>query len=223
MAVSVDRRDNEVNLMKSALTVLTALSLLLSGCCSQLKNTSTAGEEDKEWGTDLYWCGIFSGYGTAEQPERSQALYTPVTGKEYAQLLCEDAEIEDYASCMNQIRDFHRRSAGRSSGDGSSTSGPFAMRVGGEVYVGSYWGTPFNSSFRVASDRGQVCKGGYNAFYGSTEAVFDVVCDNGMRGKADIVSDRDGRNGIGYVAMNDGTKGQIAYGPDISRAAREQR
>jgi len=210
-------KGSEVNPMRSILPVVTLLSLAIGGCCTKLPSTA----EDQEWGSDLHWCGIFSGYGTSEQPDRSKAMYTPVNAREYAQLLCENVDIEDYASCMNRINDFHHQSKGRASGEGSSTSGPFAMQIGGEVYVGSYWGTPFESVFRVTDDRGQACRGSYSAFFGSTEAVFQVVCDDGQRGKADIVSDRDGRNGIGYVAMDDGREGRIVYGPDVAMAARQ--
>jgi hypothetical protein len=207
--------------MKTTFSAVAALSLVLGGCCTKLENSGTVAE-NQEWGSDLHWCGIFSGYGTDQQPERSQALYTPVTSAEYAQLLCENMRMEDYASCMNQVRDFRSTPEGRASGEGSSTSGPFAMQLGGEVYVGSYWGTPFSAAFRVANDSGQACRGDYNALYGSTKAIFDVDCDNGKRGTADIVSDRDGRNGIGYVSMTDGTKGRIVYGPDVARAASQR-
>ncbi|NYT01278.1 MAG: hypothetical protein GKC10_00730 [Methanosarcinales archaeon] len=208
--------------MKSVLSVVALLSLTLGGCCTKLQPSGSAAAEDQEWGSDLHWCGIFSGYGTSDQPDRSKALYTPVTPTEYAQLLCENVDLEYYASCMNRIKDFARSSSRSSADEGSSTSGPFAMQIGGDVYVGSYWGTPFESVFRVTDDRGRACRGSYSAFFGSTEPVFEVVCDNGNRGRADIVSDRDGRNGIGYVAMGDGTKGRIVYGPDVARAARQQ-
>jgi hypothetical protein len=206
--------------MRSVLLVAITLSFALGGCCTKLQSTASTSTEDQEWGSDLRWCGIFSGYGTAEEPDRYRALYTPVTATEYARILCEDQPMEDYASCMNQVRDFAQSLRGRSSREGSSTSGPFAMRLGGEVYVGSYWGTPFSSAFRVANDRGDACRGSYNAFYGDTEPVYDVVCDNGRRGEAEIVSGRGGRNGIGYVSMTDGTRGRILYGPDVATAAR---
>jgi hypothetical protein len=207
--------------MRISLPLVAALGLLLGGCCTKLQTADSAAD-DREWGSDLHWCGIFSGYGTAEQPYRSRALYTPVTGKEYAQILCEDADVEDYATCMNQIRDFQHSTTRRTGGEGSSTSGPFAMRLGGDIYVGSYWATPFESVFRVSDERGRSCRGSYSAFFGSTDAVYEVVCDNGRRGKADTVSDRGGRNGIGYITMDDGTEGRIVYGPDVARAARER-
>ena len=207
--------------MKSAIPAVAALSLLLGGCCTQLRNAQSA-DEDREWGSDLHWCGIFSGYGTAAQPDRSKVLYTPVSAREYAELLCENVDLADYASCMNQIRDYQRSSSGRTAREGSSTAGPFAMQIRGDVYVGSYWATPFESFFRVSNGRGDSCRGQYSAFYGSTDKVYDVVCDNAGRGEAEIVSDRYGRNGIGYVAMDDGADGRIVYGPEVARAARQR-
>lgn len=206
--------------MRSAIPVVAALSLLLGGCCTQLRNAQL-DNEDREWGSDLYWCGIFSGFGTAAQPDRSRALYTPVTPREYAELLCENVDLGGYASCMNQIRDYQESSRNRRGGEGSSTTGPFAMQVGGEVYLGSYWATPFESVFRVSNGRGQSCRGQYSAFFGSTDKVYAVVCDSGARGEARIVSDRHGRNGIGFVTVEQ-TEGRIVYGPDIARAARER-
>jgi len=200
-----------------------ALGPTLGGCCTQLQDAPSAAVEDREWGTDLHWCDIFSGYGTAKEPDRYRALYTPVTANEYARILCEDKEIEQYASCMNQVRDFAQRLRGGSSRVGSSTSGPFAMKIGGNIYLGSYAWAPFDAWFRVSDGDGRVCRGSYSAFKGDTEPVFDVVCDSGLRGKADIVSGRDGRNGIGYVEMTDGTKGRILYGPNVAAAARDLR
>ena len=65
-----------------------------------------------------------------------------------------------------------------------------------------------------------VCQGGYDAFAGDTQAVFQVRCNNGLKGKAQIVRDRNGRNGIGGLYMDDGTVGKIVFGPDTLGAAR---
>lgn len=207
--------------MKRFLSAIALASLVLGGCCMKTRSAGSASTQDQEAWSDYYWCGIFSGYGTAEMPDRAKALYTPVTANEYANMLCERVAIEDYATCMNRVLDHYQRSQHDRPPKGNSTSGPFAMEVAGEVYVGAYVSDPFSASFRVASGA-KSCRGSYNALFGDTAPVFKVVCDNGKRGEARIVRDRSGRNGIGYVAMNDGTQGRILFGPNVASAA-EQR
>jgi hypothetical protein len=80
-----------------------------------------------------------------------------------------------------------------------------------EVFLGSYWSDPFSASFRVSNDR-LTCRGSYSALFGDHEPIFDVTCDNGKHGKADIVLDRSGRNGIGRVYMDDGVVGKVVFG-----------
>jgi hypothetical protein len=163
-------------------------------------------------------CGIFSGWGTMDEPDRWQAVYSPVSVAEYGELLCGHLELEDYASCVNRVWDHQRRSQHRAPEPGESTSGPFAVVIADQVLLGSYWSDPFSASFSVSNDRVS-CRGGYNALYGDKAPVFDVDCSNGMRGKAEIVRDRSGRTGIGRVSMDDGTEGKIVFGRDVVSGA----
>jgi hypothetical protein len=194
------------------------LSLLLAGCCTSLGPPETGRVDGQEWG-DTSLCGIFSGWGTAVQPDRSYALYTPVTSSEFTRRLCKHVDVEDYATCANRIEDVYRDSVDDPGSPGSSTSGPFAVVLAGDVLVGNYRSDPFSASFRVSSSSNS-CAGSYNAIYGDKEPAFDVWCDDGRRGTARIVRDRHGRNGIGVVQMDDGTQGSIVFGRDVARAAR---
>lgn len=185
-------------------------SLLLTGCCTRQPLNDFTRFEGSDYRPSGF-CGIFSGYGTMDQPDRLSAAYTPVGVSEYGDLLCGHVEPEEYASCVNQIWDHYRETDQKTFENQSSTSGPFAVVVWGEIFLGSYWSDAFSASFQVSNDR-MSCRGSYNAFFGATEPVFDVSCDNGKRGKARIVRDREGRNGIGRVVMNDGTVGKIVFG-----------
>jgi hypothetical protein len=202
--------------MKSTLPVVFCTSILLIGCC-----TSTYPPErgwlNQEWG-DLSVCGIFSGWGTKEQPPRSEAVYTPVTVDEYARYLCGLVNIEDYATCANRVEALYRRSLEAEDPSGNSTSGPFAVLLENQMYVGSYRSDPFSASFSVSNGK-TGCKGSYNALYGDSEPVFKVRCDNGRRGTGRMVRDRYGRDGIGIVMMDGGAQGKIVFGPRIGGAA----
>jgi hypothetical protein len=191
-----------------AVTLLGGLAL--AGCCMPPKMDAFSRMDETEsrpWG----YCGIFSGYGTTEEPERLSAVYTPISVSEYGDLLCGHLAPEDYASCVNRIWDHYRQANREPSEPGDSSSGPFAVVVWGEVFLGSYWSDPFSASFSVSNGR-LACRGSYNAFFGDKEAVFDVLCDNGKHGKAQMVRDRSGRNGIGRVYMDDGIVGKVVFG-----------
>lgn len=196
--------------MKTMLPLVLIASLSTAGCCTRLEPDEFA----RLTGTDRETnglCGIFSGWGTLEEPDRFQAVYTPVSPAEIGERLCRGVELEDYASCINQTVDYYREASREPPPRGAATAGPFAMELNGRLYLGTYDSDPFSAYFRVA-DGTSVCRGAYNALAGDTEAVFEVRCDDGRRGTADIVLDRKGRNGIGGVVMDDGTRGDIVFG-----------
>jgi hypothetical protein len=189
--------------------VYLSLSCLLGGCCMYATPDNVDRIEMSEFHPGP-WCGIFSGYGTTAEPERAQALYSPVAPSEYGDILCEGRSVGDRASCVNQVVDYFRESR-RSGSEGPSNQGPFAVSLNGKLYFGSYRNDPFSGYFRV-SNSANGCTGSYNAFLGATDPIFAVRCDDGRTGTAEIVRDREGRNGIGYVAMDDGSKGKIVFG-----------
>lgn len=161
----------------------------------------------------LAGCAIFP-------PSHQGGISATVTPEDYAQRLCGHLDLEDYPSCLSQVLDYFERPRPNDLPPGHSASGPFAVMMGGEVYMGTYGGeSPLLSSFRVSNGR-KGCRGSYNAVSGSADALFDVYCDDGRSGWADIILDSDGRNGIGKLALNDGTKGDIVFGyTALGRAA----
>jgi hypothetical protein len=204
--------------MNTALTSVLLTSVALAGCCTTVDPPGQGRVDGQEWG-DTSVCGIFSGWGTTAQPERSEALYTPVTAAEYTRYICSQVDIEDFATCANRVADFHRQSLDDPIPPGSSASGPFAMILHNDLLVGAYRSDAFSASFSVSSAVNS-CRGSYNAIHGDTDAVFRVWCDNGDRGKARIVRDRYGMDGIGVVLLDNGIEGRIVFGPRVARVAR---
>jgi hypothetical protein len=196
--------------MKRLLVLSVLAGLILTGCCTRQELDSWSrfdGSENRPSGV----CGIFSGFGTTEVPDRWGAVYSPVGVSEYGELLCGHLELEDYATCVNRVWAHYRERQRTPQAPGETTSGPFAVVVYDRILLGSYWSDPFSASFSV-SDDGVTCRGSYSALYGDQKPVFDVTCDNGMRGKARIVRDRSGSNGIGGLEMDDGAQGRIVFG-----------
>lgn len=204
--------------MNANLPAVLLTSLSLAGCCTSAYSPDTDRFYGLEWG-DTSVCGIFSGWGTTVQPERSEALYTPVTIEEYTKYLCGHIDIEDFASCANRVDEFYRKSLEDPIQPGDALSGPFAVLMDNDLLIGTYRSDVFSASFRVSSSSNS-CSGSYNAIYGDTDALFKVSCDDGGQGTARMVRDRYGRDGIGVVIMNDGTEGTIVFGPRIAKAAR---
>lgn len=204
--------------MRFWLALLLVAGVGISGCCSRRPATEF-NRFDGTANQPTGFCGIFAGFGTTDEPERWGALYTPITVEEYGELLCGHLDPADYATCVNRTWAHYRQAQRQPNLPGESTSGPFAVVVGNEILLGTYWSQPFAAHFRVSNER-LVCQGGYDAFAGDTQAVFQVRCNNGLKGKAQMVRDRNGRNGIGGIYMDDGTTGKIVFGPDTLGAAR---
>ena len=163
-------------------------------------------------------CGIFSGFGTTEEPERWGAVYSPVTVEEYGALLCTGVAPADYATCVNRAWAHYRQAQGEAHPPGTATAGPFAVILAGTVLEGRYWSQPFAAGFRVSAT-GLSCQGGYDAFAGDSQAIFKVKCSDGGRGWAQVVRDRDGQDGIGGLYLDDGRVGKIVFGPDVISGA----
>jgi hypothetical protein len=203
--------------MRTWLALALAAGLGLAGCCTR-KPATDFNRFDGTANQPSGLCGIFSGFGTTEEPERWGAVYSPVTVKEYGELLCGRLDPVDYATCVNRIWDHYRQAQRQPDVPGESTSGPIAVVVGPELLLGTYSSQPFAASFRVNNER-IACQGSYNAFEGDTRSQFHVRCDNGGRGWAEIVRDRHGRDGIGGLYMDDGTLGMIVFGHHTLGAA----
>jgi hypothetical protein len=153
---------------------------------------------------------LVGGCGTS-LPAHIGGITTYVSPMDYGEQLCADLPLESYPSCVSQVLDYFEQPHANEIPRGHSTSGPFALMLGGELYMGTYNSNPFKSRFRVASEN-KFCRGSFNAFAGSREALYDVYCSDGRAGWADIILDQTGRNGIGQLSLNDGTKGKIIFG-----------
>ncbi len=144
-------------------------------------------------------------------PGHTGGISTFVAPEDYGERLCANVELESYSSCLSNVLDYFEMPRAEDI-PGQSTSGPFAVSMDGGLYLGTYRSTPpFAASFRV-SNGPNGCRGSYNVLQGSQDALFDVYCDDGRAGWADIVLDQGGRNGIGQLTLNDGTKGDIVFG-----------
>jgi hypothetical protein len=143
-------------------------------------------------------------------PTHLGGIATTVSPTDYAERLCAAVDLESYATCMNEVLEgINQRRNPMAPGD--ATSGPFAVIMEGDVYVGSYWTAVFVGRFSVSTGN-KACRGEYNAFTGSADAIFDVYCDDGRSGWADLIRSMDGRNGIGKIALDDGTEGEVVFG-----------
>lgn len=143
-------------------------------------------------------------------PNHLGGIATSVTPMDYARRLCGHLDLQSYATCLNEVLDGINQRGNRLP-PGYSTYGPFAVIMDGDVYIGDYRSWPFAAEFRVSNGR-KGCRGSYNAFTGSADAIFDVYCDDGRSGWADMIRAADGRNGIGKIGLDDGTAGEIVFG-----------
>lgn len=149
-------------------------------------------------------CGVFSAGNMG-------GIATRVTPERYGEALCGGVELEAYPGCLSTVLDYFEVPRANP-GPGESTSGPFAVAMGEALYLGNYSSIPpFSASFYV-SDGVNVCRGSYDVLTGSRDALFDVYCDDGRAGWADIILDMSGSAGIGKLALDDGTKGEIVFG-----------
>lgn len=144
-------------------------------------------------------------------PGHIGGITTYVSPDDYGERLCRGVDLESYPSCLSHVLDYFEEPHADVVPVGYSTSGPFAVAMEGALYLGTYQSTPFSAQFRVTSGTNS-CRGSYNAFAGSRDAIYDVYCDDGRAGWADTIRDQTGRNGIGHLSLSDGTKGEIIFG-----------
>lgn len=208
---------NGAGAWKVWLVLLLGVGVGLFGCCSRRPATEF-NRFDGTANQPSGFCGIFAGFGTTDEPARWGAVYSPVTAEEYGDLLCGHLDPGDYTTCVNRTWAYYRQAQRQPKVPGESTSGPFAVLVGNETLLGHYWSQPFAAHFRANNER-LGCQGDYDAFMGDSQAVFQVKCTNGIKGKAQLVRDRNGRDGIGGLYLDDGTVGKIVFGPDVLGAS----
>lgn len=138
-------------------------------------------------------------------------LFTEVSALEYGRMLCQ-YELREYRhTCVTQVLEYYRDAVRKDRTPDQIVNGPFLVFLDRNIYRGRYVSQPFAAAFTIG-DGGDVCRGRYNAFAGSNKAVFQVFCDSGSRGSANIILDEGGRNGIGRLWMDDGRIGDIVFG-----------
>ncbi len=138
-------------------------------------------------------------------------VMTDVPAIEYGRILCRGIPMEDRHTCLTSVIQHYQDAELEKIEPDEATRGPFVVVFDEDVYRGSYVSQPFAAAFTVSNGR-NVCRGRYNAFAGDTRAIFKVHCDDGGRGTANIILDERGRNGIGIIEMDDGTRGEIVFG-----------
>ena len=153
---------------------------------------------------------LLGGCGTV-LPGHIGGITTYVSPEDYGDRLCRHLPLESYPSCLSSVLDYFEEPHANVIPPGHSTSGPFAVAMDHALYFGTYSANPFVGHFQVSAGA-KSCRGSYNAFAGSRDALYDVYCDDGRAGWADIIRDQTGRNGIGQLTLNDGTKGDIIFG-----------
>jgi hypothetical protein len=143
-------------------------------------------------------------------PGHLGGIATEVSDEDYAERLCGYLDLEQYPACVSELMDrYEQKSADDDPGHGRT--GPFAVIMEGGVYMGTYETYPFSGSFSVSNGENR-CRGSFAAATETRDALFDVYCDDGRSGWADIIRATDGRNGIGQITLDDGTKGDIVFG-----------
>jgi hypothetical protein len=138
-------------------------------------------------------------------------LFIRLSPLDYAERVCRTVDIEDKATCINRMLAIYQDPDDNSFPPTQSTSGPLMATLGGQNYYGWYRSQPFMADFR-ASDGRTTCRGSYNAFAGDKDAIFDVRCDDGRQGSANMILGADGSNGIGTMTMSNGEIGRIVFG-----------
>ncbi|NKN31932.1 hypothetical protein [Marichromatium bheemlicum] len=154
---------------------------------------------------------LLAGCAALVPPTRVGGIAVDVPAEEYGRRLCQHLEIEAYASCVSQVLDHLERPRPELPAPGRSTSGPVVAVVEGEVFHGDYRSTLFSGSLRLASPQTR-CRGGYSAFAGDADAIYEFHCEDGRSGWADLMRDLSGRSGIGRLAFSDGRAGELVFG-----------
>ena len=138
-------------------------------------------------------------------------LFTDVEPIQYARILCRRIPMDAQYSCMTSVLAHYRATRFDEPDPSQVTNGPFVVVLDDDLYRGTYVSQPFAAAFTVSNEY-NVCRGRYNAFAGDTRAQFRVRCDDGSTGRAQLILDIDGRNGIGELKLDDGRHGEIVFG-----------
>ena len=159
----------------------------------------------------LGWALLAAGCGSNSATRDYNLVYTEVDPLEYARILCSGIDMQGRHTCLTSVMQHNKESRDRDLPPDEVVNGPCIVLLQDNLYRGTYVSQPFAAAFSVSNGI-NVCRGRYNAFAGDTKAIFKVICDDGSLGSANIMLDTGGRNGVGEVTMDDGTRGQIVFG-----------
>ncbi|TVQ91937.1 MAG: hypothetical protein EA400_04330 [Chromatiaceae bacterium] len=131
---------------------------------------------------------------------------------DYARVLCRPTPMEHRHTCLSAVLEHFQETWDQTEPRGQQTVGrPLLIILDNEIYQGSYRVTPVSGTFS-ARGASNTCRGRYSALAGDREAIFQVVCDDGARGQANLILGQDGQNGLGRLWLDHGREGDIVFG-----------
>ena len=167
-------------------------------------------------GRSPFWAALLLaalGLGCAANraPADLNLVFVEVTPMDYARILCRLVPMEERHNCLTTVIAHYRDNWNRDIAPEEAVDGPFVAFIDNQLYQGSYVSNPFAAAFSITNGS-TICRGRYSAFAGDTEPVFRFRCTDGREGRARIVLDQSGRNGIGRLEMASGSSGDIVFG-----------
>ena len=138
-------------------------------------------------------------------------LFIEMRGIDYARILCRPTPMAERHTCMTSVIADYEANRDRPLTPDEVVNGPFVVVLGDQFYRGRYVSNPFVAAFTVSNGE-RVCRGRYDAFSGDTKPTFAVRCDDDTRGRAKLILDQRGSNGIGRLWLDDGEQGAIVFG-----------
>jgi hypothetical protein len=154
---------------------------------------------------------ITAGCAANRVPVDLGLVFVEVTPMDYARILCRLVPMGERHTCMTTVIAHYREHWNRDIPPQEAVDGPFVAFIDDRLYRGSYVSNPFAAAFSI-TDGTTACRGRYSAFAGDIRPIFRVRCSDGRTGQAQIVLDQTGRNGIGKLALENGSAGDIVFG-----------
>ncbi len=155
---------------------------------------------------------ILTGCSTDTSERDYNLVFSDIQPMDYARIQCRLVPMEDRHTCLTTSLQHYRDVTRDPIPRDQVTRGPMVAVLRDEMYRGSYISYPLSAAFTLSNGR-NVCRGRFNAFAGDKMSIYRVRCDNGATGSANLVLDITGANGLGIFEMDDGTRGQIIFGP----------
>ncbi len=154
---------------------------------------------------------IILGCAANRAPVDLNLVFVDVKPIDYARILCRLVPMNERHTCMTTVIAHYRDNRGRDIAPDEAVDGPLVAFIDNQLYQGSYVSNPLAAAFSITNGS-NICRGRYSAFAGDTEPVFRFRCTDRREGRAQIVLDQTGRNGIGKLEMTNGSSGDIVFG-----------